>query len=63
MQLSYQKLDKHTVQSKYKAGYGYYIVTSSFKGDISLCDLLYDLILKKQEINFRSENSVYITIP
>ena len=52
VQLSHEQLDKQTVQTKYKAGYGLYNVKSKFAGDKMLSDLLFEIILKKHNENF-----------
>ena len=51
-QLSREQIDSHTIQARYKAGYGIYDIKSKFIGNKSLCDLLYEIILRKQKENF-----------
>jgi hypothetical protein len=52
VQLSCERIDNQTVRAKYNAGYGFCTVTSKFNGDKSLCDLFYEMIIKKQNVNF-----------
>jgi len=54
VQLSRERLDSQTVQARYKAGYGLYMVTNRFGGDKSLCELYYEIIANKQNANYRS---------
>lgn len=51
VELSREQIDSQTIQSQYKAGYGYFTVTSRFSGDKSLSDLYFDIIKKKQQID------------
>jgi len=52
VQLSHKQIDKQTTRAEYKAGYGFYTVTSKFSGDKTLCDLFYEILIKKQNVNF-----------
>jgi len=52
VQLSRERINNKTVQARYKAGYGFYTVTSKFDGNKSLCDLFYEIIINKQNVNF-----------
>ena len=52
VQLSRERIDNQTVRAQYKAGYGFCTVTSKFNGNKSLCDLFYEIITKKQNVNF-----------
>jgi hypothetical protein len=49
--LSHEQLDKQTVQTQYKAGYGHFIVKSRFNGSKPLSEMLYD-IMNKQKNNY-----------
>jgi hypothetical protein len=53
VQLSREQIDDKTIRAQYKAGYGLYTVTSKFNGNKSLCYLFYEIISKKQNVNFR----------
>ena len=52
VQLSHEKIDTRTTRAQYRAGYGFYTVTSKFNGNKSLCDLFYEIIINKQNVNF-----------
>lgn len=53
VQLSRERIDDKTIRARYKAGYGVYTVTSKFDGNKSLSDLFFEIITKKQNVNFR----------
>jgi len=52
VQLSHEQIDNRTTRAQYKAGYGFYTVTSKFDGNKSLCDLFYEIIINKQNVKF-----------
>ena len=47
-ELSRKQINKQTVQAEYKAGYGFFIVTSRFAGNEQLVDLFYEITQKKR---------------
>jgi hypothetical protein len=49
VELSRKQIDGRTMQSKYKAGYGCFIVNSRFAGDKQFSDLFYEIIKKNLE--------------
>ena len=52
VQLSSEQIDNNTVRAQYKAGYGFCTVTSRFNGSKPLCDLFFEIIANKQNVNF-----------
>jgi len=58
VQLSHEKINNRTTRTQYKAGYGFYTVTSKFDGSKSLCDLFYEIIINKQNVNFPGKHDL-----
>lgn len=50
MELSRKQVDSQTVQAYYKAGYGFFTVTSKFSGDNPLGDLFFEVIQKNEKL-------------
>jgi hypothetical protein len=51
VELSRQCVDSKTVQTKYKAGYGFVTVNSNFTGKKELPDLFFEILLNSHEKN------------
>jgi hypothetical protein len=49
-ELAREQIDSQTVQARYKAGYGFVVVTSKFTGNKPLGDLFFEIIQKKREL-------------
>jgi len=50
--ISHNKMDNHTAQTCYRAGYGNIIVNSKFKGDKPLSELLFNMLFEKHIKNY-----------
>lgn len=55
VELSRKQIDSQTVQAEYKAGYGFFVVKSSFPSDKPIGDLLFEILQKKKGILYAEQ--------